>query len=515
MLALERRHRADSTQFRILKQKLGRNFDSSQTTAWNLAQASSSLKALRKFENDRRLETWKQRLRSSDRECWKWLTKQAVAPNINIDNARNASDSLKVLVTYWQQIWNRTETWHAGLEASRPFLSSTMTLQDEPLDLDVLTSVARSQTGRAASMDGWLGSEVSELPDVVLTQILEYFNLFQVSGMVPSSWKWLKQVHVPKNSDSKSAKDWRPIAVMSIWYRLWSASKFKSLQYQQWFRHWLPPQAVGGKKGGEVYDALCQLDFHQHTISLDFRHAFDTVHPKLALGIFAALGMGRQTINMLEAVWCHQLRYMALDSEFLTTPLQVGSSVPQGDSFSLMAMLAVLVAPTSDLVRRYPRVTLRTFVDDRTFTGPVDQVLAMKEGWREWSSILGLTENETKTIYFHRTPNGRKKFCEFGVAADLISLKPKILGCELKPSHGRTTTDREKRRLQESVHYILKARYLPLPWNKLKVFIVGQGLSRAAWGWFWRLPPRHEAQKVQTAVKKALGESPVASKHLQ
>lgn len=141
-----------------------------------------------------------------------------------------------------------------------------------------------------------------------------------------------------------------------------------------------------------------------------------------------------------------------------------------------MAMLAVLTAPTCDLVARHRNVTLRTFVDDRTFTGPAEDVLQMKAEWAKWSNILGLKENASKTIFFHRTPAGRKKFCTLGMAAAQISTSPKILGCELKPAQGRTSTEREKIRLQESIHFIQKSRSLPLPWNRL--FVIGQGISR-------------------------------------
>ena len=73
-------------------------------------------------------------------------------------------------------------------------------------------------------------------------------------------------------------------------------------------------------------------------------------------------------------------------------------------------------------------------------------------------------------------------FLAFGVPADAISTNPKILGCELKPSQGRVSTTRERSRLSDSIHYIRKAQYLPLHWSRKRSFIVGQGLSRAAWG---------------------------------
>ena len=253
-------------------------------------------------------------------------------------------------------------------------------------------------------MDGWSGSEVAHLPRSVLHHVQKCFVLFQNHRFVTTSWTWIKQVHVPKSANSSEAKDWRPIAVMSSWYRIWSGSQFRSIPCQQWFRSWVPTQAVGGRKGGEVYDALCQLNFDQHVIFLDFSLAFDRVHPRLGLGLFAALGMNTRMVQVLENVWCDQKRFLTLDHQVQSNPQLVNSSIPQGDSFSLMAMLAVLVAPTHDLVARHPQVTMRTFVDDRTFTGPVADIIAI------WSDALSLVENQAKTIYFHRTPAGRAMF---------------------------------------------------------------------------------------------------------
>ena len=189
------------------------------------------------------------------------------------------------------------------------------------------------------------------------------------------------------------------------------------------------------------------------------------MHPRLALGIFAALGMNAAVLRILENVWCHRQRFLTLDDQVLDYPESVQTSVPQGDSFSLMAMLAVLVGPTHDLVARHPQVTLRTCVDDRTFTGPAAAVLAMKDDWRQWSDALGLVENQAKTIHFHRTQAGRAAFRALVVPADAISTNPKILGCELKPAQGRVSTQREQDRLRDSIHYIRKTQFLPLPWQ--------------------------------------------------
>ena len=38
---------------------------------------------------------------------------------------------------------------------------------------------------------------------------------------------------------------------------------------------------------------------------------------------------------------------------------------------------------------RFPNVTLRTFIDDRTFAGSAEAVLQMKQEWQLWSLHLG------------------------------------------------------------------------------------------------------------------------------
>lgn len=106
MLALERKGHTSSKQFRTLRYKVRPIYDNTKSVATNLAAASAELAHLRKTENDFRLQQWRHRLQGSDRECWKWLTKQHSAPNINIADARNAQESLHVLQRHWRDLWD-------------------------------------------------------------------------------------------------------------------------------------------------------------------------------------------------------------------------------------------------------------------------------------------------------------------------------------------------------------------------------------------------------------------------
>ena len=163
--------------------------------------------------------TMKPDCKSSDKECWKWLTKIHSTTNVNVNDARNAHDSLHILRQHWWHLWDRHVDWQGALAACLPFLPAPSHLPNQVVDLDTLTNIVRAQTGRAAGMDGWSGNEIAYLPPPVLEHVQHCFALFQQHGFVPTTWTYIKQVHVPKSANSVQARDWRPIAVMSIWYR--------------------------------------------------------------------------------------------------------------------------------------------------------------------------------------------------------------------------------------------------------------------------------------------------------
>ena len=77
--------------------------------------------------------------------------------------------------------------------------------------------------------------------------------------------------------------------------------------------------------------------------------------------------------------------------------------MPQGDSFSPLAMLALLVAPTAAVSAECPLVRQTLFVDDRALTSPDTGALTQAVSlWERWSSALGLSENRTKLALLPR-----------------------------------------------------------------------------------------------------------------
>lgn len=511
---MEKRRQTDTQKYKSLCQKTCRERAEFGDTKNALKVHQKQLQDLRQFQQQEGLKRWRERLQRSDKSCYKWLTDQKITPNVFMQHD-NINESLRKIAGFWQEIWNRpTDCEQAYLKAA-PHVPEVPKLPSTPMDPYCVQGVLAKMKGKAGSLDGWSGNEVCELPLSVVTELTTLFHLFEKNGKVPQQWYWIKQSHIPKKPDATECRDFRPISVMSIWYRAWSSSRFRQGSTQKWISEWLPKAAVAGKKGAEVWDALLELDFSKHVISLDFKLAFDHVHPQLACAILKQLGIDKHIVGILQEVWSNQKRWLFLDNCIYPQNFTVGTSIPQGDCWSILAMLCVLVAPTRDLCTRFPNVTLKTFIDDRTFIGPVDDVLQMKQEWHVWSQHLGLVENSNKTVHFHRNAAGQKRFVTAGVPRESIFSHPRILGCQLVTAKGRTGTESETARLQDAVRLIRKSQYLPLPWSRKKVFLSAQALSRGAWGWFWRIPTVKECALVQNAVTKALQESNCSSVHLR
>ena len=67
---------------------------------------------------------------------------------------------------------------------------------------------------------------------------------------------------------------------------------------------------------------------------------------------------------MLFQQWTHQNRIMTFDGFCLPEFEHVHCSLPQGDPFSLIAMVAVMMPAIYQIDREFPSVTQRSFVDD-------------------------------------------------------------------------------------------------------------------------------------------------------
>ena len=249
-----------------------------------------------------------------------------------------------------------------------------------------------------------------------------------------------------------------------------------------------------------------------YLLSLDYSLAFDRLDPKLVRLLFLQSGVPTGTCDVMSAVWEHQLRFLQYDNQSLPQGIRVSTSMPQGDAWSLVAMVLCLVGPSAQIQGQFPNCILKTFIDDRTVVAQSAQdVLSIQEAWAAWSRKLGMQENQDKIRYFHASAQGRRNLALAGAPEELICQDPCVLGVHLRGRQQRQNTPKEVQRLQTSCKLIRRCAMLPVSWQWRKRVVATQGLAKAVWGWVCRLPPKADREKINSAIRVALREGNNAS----
>ena len=294
----------------------------------------------------------------------------------------------------------------------------------------------------------------------------------------------------------------------------------KSHACQTWIASWWPNEAIGGKAGREIYDGLFPFidaaAAGKYIISLDFSLAFDFCDPAIVLPFLRDLGLPAPIGQMLLTQWSNQLRYLTFENFALPVPEKVSKSLPQGDPWSMLGMVALLTPAIWEIPRKHPNVLHRTFVDDSSWAADtVHEARAVEALWKSWSSILQLQENNAKSQYFHARESGRQNFIDSGVLASQVSHDVVILGYAFRGFRQRKLTRNEDDRVNTSVALIRKATYLPVSYSMKKRIIAAAPIAKVEFGWLMKVPPLVVCAKVQKAIKLALHEPQNSSPDLR
>ncbi|CAE7249161.1 Cacna1c [Symbiodinium sp. CCMP2592] len=263
-------------------------------------------------------------------------------------------------------------------------------------------------------------------------------------------------------------------------------------------------KAYGGRRGAGTYDAVASLldGIHKGAYlgTFDYSLAFDCVRPRLVERLWKHFGMPAGPLNMVMSVWCGQRRYLQLFDAVCPNPALVSTSIPQGDPWSMLAMVCMLVAPLVDIKSSHPGVVVSLYVDDRSWvTDTAVECLRVAQRWRGWSARLGLNENGDKDQFFQISRAGRRKLIENGADPLKVTDSPKILGVMLKPASGQKSKGAEAQRLQAARWTLQRVKCLPVSFA-VKVLVAGMSaMSKASYGWVCRLPILKEANSVDWA----------------
>ncbi|CAE8653111.1 unnamed protein product [Polarella glacialis] len=457
----------------------------------------------------RKISKWVKKIQSSESAAYRWLDVRRGPPIHNIFDeegeaaTQDIGEVLRVLVTHWRKVWHRSGPDLGNLHQLLEKVLGPKRKQQKWAHVSAteLAREAKKQAGAAASVDGWSGDEVVSFSIEIWEAVAAMFRDCERLGLAPEDLANARQAHIPKEGKDVRETDgalhaaaMRPITVLSALWRVWGRARLRNSDTAEWLESWLQPEICGGRRNVDALSSVIQLleaaCDNKFIATFDYSLAFDFTSPKLAAEIFEWLGMPIGTANLILSVWESQRRVLQYAGEANTNPEEVKTSLPQGDPWSLIAMAVVLLLPLLDL-RRGPETTdIMLYVDDRAWASTnASDCMNFGRKWKDWSSRLGLKENEAKEKYYHQNyALALEEFAKVGAPPKTISGAPALLG---------------EKKLDQAALVARKARSLPLPASRRLRIAAAEAVPKAAYGWLCEAPTEQMFAKVEDAIARA------------
>ena len=316
----------------------------SWTPQLTIAEVKQQISDLETHQRESRIRHWENRLRGSQKEVFAWLKRVKSPPTHMIFNdegelglgepaAVSTQDALEKIKSFWSTVWDRERSQNEILPEDYFQLWDIPARNPEcwaPVDTESIIKSARRQKHKSGGTDGWTGTEVSLSPSCMWRDIAVLFGWFEVLGHFPQIWGEVRQAHLmkshaPRSSDGAvPASKMRPIAVMSVWYRMYTGALLRTSQAQDWINSVLDPVQHGCRQKHDCLQAVVPLASAQaqgHFIwSLDLSQAFDRLRPEVALRSLTHFGFPSLLANAFQKIWSSQRRALQWQGESFPVP---------------------------------------------------------------------------------------------------------------------------------------------------------------------------------------------------
>ena len=298
---------------------------------------------------------------------------------IRLEQHQYLHDTHKVfeaLTSYWLPFWHtgahitacQTQQFEEFLQCiPQTFPEVVVDVGTTECWVNALTSM-KSKTARG--VDGFAVDELRMLPISALTDLRRLCMEVYSNGF-PDWFMVARTIALSKVPGTPASHQVRPISILAVIYRLWGRVICQQIIAQ--LSNHLPPQLTGFLRGRGPLQAAYQQQFDIETahwlqmdlsgISIDLIKCFNTIareagflalaRIKLPPGILVQYA---NSIQVLSRVW--------LIGDECSPPVPSSKGFPEGDSFSVIVILAISFGWVKFLETKVPRVNLTAYADN-------------------------------------------------------------------------------------------------------------------------------------------------------
>ena len=207
--------------------------------------------------------------------------------------------------------------------------------------------VERSMKGMKDGAPGPDGRKLKDVRAIPHGQLSAHFNLWLLSGYLPSTLRGGETVLLPKVSGAGAPNEFRPITISNIVVRC-----FHSIMAQRMEMHLpLSLRQKAFRRGDRIADSVwfmqTVIKHHQDTLCplniafMDVKKAFDSVSHQSILVAAARLGVPPPFLTYLRKLYGDAQTRLRIGTE-LSEPIKLGRGVRQGDPRSVHLFNAVI-----------------------------------------------------------------------------------------------------------------------------------------------------------------------------
>eukprot|EP00971_Amphidinium_carterae_P349994 6491332-Amphidinium_carterae.1 len=327
-------------------------------------------------------------LRDADALLTDFWTKVALPKHATIENI----DS---------EMKNLVATLFPQTEMTSPSLSLTVTaLRDRIFGL---------KNKSAAGPGGWHPTDVKQLPDQALVELLHLFHTCLKQRNTPAAWKQVYVTYLQKKNDW-APKHLRPISVAPLLWRLLSGLIAKRVSgivepaLERCQCGGRPGMGTGGaiSRLKEALDTARRHGRTLHILQLDVEKCFNNLSVPCGLSILQRIGVGEDVVGLLRK----HLSETEMRNRFVAGQLgkawKPPRGLPQGDpmSVALANLILSLIVRKVGLGSPKGKVDAVMYLDDLVLWADDKKDLhAMMTRVLHRLSQLGLSLNDSKCVY--------------------------------------------------------------------------------------------------------------------